>query len=439
MKDSASFMLIFEEICIILNKRMMKMTKRTIMMENRKFKKPLKKYYQAYYNGNFMRDFRFIPDNKKKYNEVFNEKKLGAKGKAESRALHFLTKAEHIEHDGLLGGEISYFKSRQAYHSGDILQRWSDRQFFDIDIESDAVSILKDDFKKAYDELNGIELSERIEELQSDFRDLIFNEDILYPTFSESRKLCLYLEDLGLRPYQIFSGSKGFHINIFYDECRLQNLSQVSRLFAKSFSDKLDLRYLDWAVFDKKKAQRRLQRCQYAFHSKTNLLTLPIPEVYDYDDFLDIIEKNDRHPIDFDFQEYSSQSGEFRESLIKNDKEFQRINERRQRELKKQNEERRKEMMKKYHGKYKDFKDIPMIELYSHYGGEIIKEDSSKAIVRCLFHGADKNPSAVIFKDSNYFHCSSCGKTLNYYGLISEMEGTEDKHEIMQKAEEFLR
>ena len=423
----------------ILIKKMMKMTKRKIIMQNRKYKKALKEYYINYYDGNFMRDFRFIPDSKSKFIEVFNHKKLGNNGKAESRALQFITKAEHIGHDGLLGGEISYFKSRQAYQSGDISQRWSDRLFFDIDIESDAVSILKDAFKDAYDELNGKELSQRLDEIKADFRDLIFNEDILYPTFSESRKLCLYLEDLGLRPYQIFSGSKGFHINIFFDECRLQNLSQVSRLFAKSFSDKLDLRFLDWAVFDKKKAQRRLQRCQYAFHSKTDLLTLPIPDIYDYDEFLQIIKKNDRNPIEFNIQDYSKASGEFRESLINNDKEFQKINERRERELKKQNEERKRQMMKKYHGKYKDYSDISMIDLYSAYGGEIIKEDSQKAIVRCLFHGVDKNPSAVIFKDSNYFHCSSCGKTLNYYGLISEMEGTDDKHEIMAKADEFLQ
>lgn len=415
------------------------MTKRTILMENRKFKKPLKKYYNDYYNGNFMRDFRFIPDDKNKYIEVLNAKKLGAKRSAESLALNFMTNAEHLGHDGLLGGEISYYKSRQAYQSGDISQRWSDRLFFDIDIESDEVSFLKVDFKKAYDELKGKELSQRLDEIKADFRDLIFNEDILYPTFSESRALCLYLEKLGLKPYQIFSGSKGFHINIFFDECRIQNLSQVSRLFAKSFSDKLDLRFLDWAVFDKKKAQRRLQRCQYAFHSKTNLLTLPIPDIYDYEEFLQIIQRNDRHPIEFNFQEYSSQSGEFRESLLNNDKQFQRINERRERELKKQNEERKRQMMKKYHGKYKDFSDISMIDLYSYYGGQIIKEDSQKAIVRCLFHGADKNPSAVIFKDSNYFYCSSCGKSLNYYGMISEMEGTEDKSEIMSKAEEFLR
>ena len=432
------------------------MLKRKSIIRNGHLKKPLKEYYRSYYNGEFFRDFRYIYDGLKlennktlcfdgitRYNDVFNAKKLNEKSDAEARALNFITQSKHMGHLGLLGGEISFFKSYDEYKYGDIYERWNDRQFFDLDIESEKVDIIKDAIKKSLAEyqkgkLSKKELSKDIRIQKSDFKDLIFNDDLLYPTFQEAKKLCLYLEELGLKPYLICSGSKGFHVNIFYDECRIQNLSQVSRLFAKSFSDKLNLKYLDWKVFDKKKAQRRLQRCQYILHSKTEIPTIPIPNIYDYDDFMSSLKKASRRPIEFDFQEYSQASGEFRESLIYNDNQFRKINERRERELKKENEDRRKRMMKKYHGKYKNYQDISMVDLYSHYGGEIIKEDSQKAICRCLFHGADRNPSAVIFKDSNYFYCSSCGKSLNYYGMISEMEGTEDKHEIMEKADEFL-
>lgn len=432
------------------------MLKRKSIIRNGHLKKPLKEYYRSYYNGEFFRDFRYIYDGLKlennktlcfdgitRYNDVFNAKKLNEKSDAEARALNFITQSKHMGHLGLLGGEISFFKSYDEYKYGDIYERWNDRQFFDLDIESEKVDIIKDAIKKSLAEyqkgkLSKKELSKDIRIQKSDFKDLIFNDDLLYPTFQEAKKLCLYLEELGLKPYLICSGSKGFHVNIFYDECRIQNLSQVSRLFAKSFSDKLNLKYLDWKVFDKKKAQRRLQRCQYILHSKTEIPTIPIPNIYDYDDFMSSLKKASRRPIEFDFQEYSQASGEFRESLIYNDNQFRKINERRERELKKENENRRKRMMKKYHGKYKNYQDISMVDLYSHYGGEIIKEDSQKAICRCLFHGADRNPSAVIFKDSNYFYCSSCGKSLNYYGMISEMEGTEDKHEIMEKADEFL-
>ena len=312
--------------------------------KNIRRKKPLKEYYSNYYNQNFMRDFRYIPDDKTKYNRVFNAKKLGRKWRADSRALHFLTKADHQGDDGLLGGEITYYKSREEFQSGMMMDRWSDRLFFDLDIEDLRVDMIKDEMKRAYQLLSGNELSQRLDELKADFQDLIFNSDLIYPTFHEAKKLCLYLEELGLIPYLIFSGAKGFHINIFFDEVRLQNLSQVSRLFGKTFADKLNLKYLDYAVFDRKKAQRRLQRCQYAFNSKTNLITIPIPQVYNYDEVLKIIRDDNPRPIPFNMEEYSSKSGEFRESLIYNDKQFQKINARRERELRKENEEKRRLM-----------------------------------------------------------------------------------------------
>lgn len=419
-------------------------------------KRPLKQYYSEYYNGEFFRDFRYIYDGLKlkdnrticydgqiRYNHVFDAKKIGRNSYGKSRQLNFMTKSDHMGHLGLLGGEISYFKSSDEYQSGDILQRYSDRQFYDIDIESDEVDMIKSDIKGALLQFKGGELTKKelmmnVRDCKSRFRELIFEKDLLYPTFQEAKNLCQYLEGMGLNPYLIFSGSKGFHINLFYDEVIIQNLSQVSKLFAKSFSEKLNLKYLDWRVFDEKKAQRRLQRCQYKIHSKTDLMTIPIPDIYDYDEFMAVIKKGNARPLEFDFHEYSQSSGEFRESLIYNDRQFQIINERRQRDLKKKNDERRRQMKKKYHGKYKDYSDIDMRDLFNHYGGEIIKEDSDKVIVRCPFH-SDNNPSAVIFKNSNYFHCSSCGKTLNYYGFISEMEGTDDKGKIMSKADEFLK
>lgn len=417
--------------------------------EHRRLKSKLKEYYIGYYNGNFLRDFRYIFDGEKlknnktlcqdgkvRANHVMNANKL--KSMNNIRQLNFLTQSNHNGRLGLLGGELTYYKTLEEYMKGDISLRWSDRLFFDFDIEDDRVDDVKSTMKKAISDLEGRELRDKIKELKAEFRDLIFNEDLLYPTFEEAKKLCLYLEDLGLRPYLICSASKGFHVNIFFEEARLLNLSQVSRLFAKSFSDKLNLSYLDWKVFDKKKAQRRLQRCQYVYHSKTNILTVPIPQVYDYDEVLSILNQNKRTPIEFDIEDYISKNG-FRESLIRNDEKFSLYNDRRKRELEKKNLERRRRMKKKMKGDYKSFEDIQMTDLFSSYGGQIIKEDSDKAIVRCPFH-SDNNPSAVIFKDSNYFYCSSCGKSLNYYSFIAEMEGLslDDKGQIMEKLNEFL-
>ena len=136
--------------------------KRIDLIQNKKMKKPLKEYYSAYYNGEFFRDFRYIYDGLKlkdnrticfdgqiKYNAVMNAKKLGRNTDGKSRQLNFMTKADHMGHLGLLGGEISYFKTLDAYKTGDIYERYSDRQFYDIDIESDEVDGIKSDIKGA--------------------------------------------------------------------------------------------------------------------------------------------------------------------------------------------------------------------------------------------------------------------------------------------------
>ena len=160
-------------------------------------KKPLKEYYRSYYNGEFFRDFRYIYDGLKlennktlcfdgitRYNDVFNAKKLNEKSDAEARALNFITQSKHMGHLGLLGGEISFFKSYDEYKYGDIYERWNDRQFFDLDIESEKVDIIKDAIKKSLAEyqkgkLSKKELSKDIRIQKSDFKDLIFNDDLL--------------------------------------------------------------------------------------------------------------------------------------------------------------------------------------------------------------------------------------------------------------------
>ena len=413
-------------------------------------KKQLKEYYSEYYNGHFLRDFRYLYDKPKEYidrntNEVKFKKgdylhqwKYGKFDNSRKRALNFLTSRIHIGKNGLLGGQIAYFNSLDEYKEGNIANKYCDRLFFDLDVEDSEVEAIKSKIKEAYSNLEGSARQREIDNLKADFRDMIFNRDLIRPTYDEARKLCLYLEDLGLKPYLIFSGAKGFHVNLFFDEMKLNNFSQISKSLAKSFSEKLDLNFLDYAVFDKSRVHNRLQRCQYGLNSKTDLLTLPIPYIYDYDEALAIIGKNKRKPIEFDFQDWKS-SEDFSQSLSHMNDEFSRINARRKREIEIQQKARRQKLKAKFGENYKSFEDIPMEDLCRSYG--ISGEDKGdRIIVKCPFHH-DKNPSAVIFKNSNYFHCSTCNLTLNYWSFIAEMEGiaSDDKSAIIEKLNELRR
>jgi len=423
----------------------MKSPSRSLQLKRHRLRKPLRQYYSNYYNDNFLRDFRYLLDKPKKYIDRRDNKIKYSKGNylhewkyknddnSKKRALSFLSEINHSGFHGLLGGQIGYYKSLDEYHEGNILNKYCDRLFFDFDIEDNRVSILKDKMKDVNDNLEGKERLERLGELKSDFRNLIFDDDLLSPTYDEARRLCLHIQEIGLKPYLIFSGSKGFHVNVFFKEARLQNFSQISKSLAMNFSKKLDLKYLDYAVFDREKVHNRLQRCQYAYHSKTDLVTLPIPEVYDYDEALKLIKKNSLKPIAFDIDEYMS-SDDFSNALINMNDKLSRINARKQRELEYQNKQRRQMQIKKYGKAFKSFDDIDMRELAKAYGidGE---SKGDRMIVSCPFHN-DKNPSAVVFEKR--FHCSTCNLTLNYYDFISKIEGISDKKEIMKKLHELI-
>ena len=407
--------------------------------------KALRKYYSAYYNDNFMRNFRFIYDKEqsfvnsegktiKYYANSLNARKYSEKDTSINKASNWLTQKSKAKH-GTLAGEITYYKTLEDFKEGAIEKRFCDRLFFDFDIDdSPEVKLLKSEFKSTNDELEGEELTERLRVLQKDFQDLIFNSDLLFDVFNETKALSNYLAKYGLKPYLIASGSKGFHINVFFDEMQLRNLSQISQTLALSYKKELNLKYLDFNVFDRDKIQKRLQRVQYSIHSKTNLLTTPLPSNCTYDEMLTILEKNKRRPIDFNYDEMLSPEG-FNNMLKRLDREISFKNAQRKKELDEINKAKRQRLQKKYGKNYKSFNDIDLRDIANAYGIDG-KRQGDRMIVSCPFHN-DTHPSSVVFKER--FYCSTCNMTLNYYDFISKLEGTEDKDKIMQIAREFLR
>ena len=183
-----------------------------------------------------------------------------------------------------------------------------------------------------------------------------------------------------------------------------------------------------------REATTSLQRVQYNINSKSGLYTIPIPEVYDYDDALAIISKNSRKPIDFNFDDYTAPDG-FNSMLKKLDDNIAFEKLKRSKEINAINQARKIKNKKKYKGKAKSFKDIDMRDLVRAYGIDG-KSSDDKISVLCPFHD-DHSPSAVVWKDR--FYCSSCtSESLNYYDFIAKIEGTNDKDVIMKKLHELI-
>lgn len=401
----------------------------------------MRAYYQAYYNNNFLRNFRFIFDKRQHFMKdgeriEYQAKSLtafkyGEHDTSEKKAVNFLLSNSRLKY-GLLAGEITYYKTLEDFKQGKLEKRYCDRIFLDLDLEDPEVNSLKDKFKEANNTLEGKDLNRRYKELQKEFQALIFKQDLLFDVYQEAQKLCSYLSKYGLKPYLIFSG-KGFHVNIFFNEMQLKNLSQISQTLAMTYTKELNLKYIDTNVFDKNKAHKRLQRCQYALHSKSGLISRPLPSNMSYDEMIAHIKKNKRDPIDFNFNEMLAPEG-FNKMLKKLDDEITFKNNQRKQELERINKTKKLQMQKKFKGKYKSFDEIDMRDIANAYGIDG-RHQGDRIIVNCPFHH-DLHPSAVVFEKR--FHCSTCNMTLNYYAFISKLEGTDDKDKIIQKAMEFL-
>ena len=413
------------------------------MLKQGKTTKALQEYFRAYYNDHMLRNYRFLFDKTQYFMKdgkrieydatSLKASKYGEKDDSLTRAPKWLMKNSRRKY-GTLAGEITYFKTLAEYKEDNIIKRYCDRLFFDFDIERNPyINQLKEEFKQANFMLEGRELRDKYVELQRRFKDLIFNQNMLRDIFNEAKSLCEYLQRFNVKPFLVFSGFKGFHVNVFFDELQLKNLSEISKTLARTYSKELGLHYLDFNVLDRERAHKRLQRVQYSTHSKTGLITRPLPLDITYDELLTTIQSRKRHPPQFDFEEMKAPAG-FNRMLMTIENEVSFNNKEREKQLEKENKAKRLQLEKKYGKNYKGFNEIDLRDIASAYGIDG-KREANKTIVNCCFHH-DVHPSAVIYPER--FYCSTCGISLNYYEFISRLENTTDKHEIIEIARRFL-
>ncbi len=409
--------------------------------------KSLRQYWLAYYNDNMLRNYRFLYDKRQSFT---NEKGETIEYEATSlkaskyddelddsltRAPNWIVEKSRTKY-GTLAGEISYFKTMQDFKDDNIANRYCDRLFFDFDIDDNpAVKQLKQEFKQCNLTLTGKAYLNKYVELQRQFKELIFEHDLLKDVFDNAKRLVEYLERYGLKPYLTFSGSKGYHINLMFDEMQLTNLSDIQKTLAHTYIDELKLNkaYFDFNVFDRTRAHKRLQRIAYGTHSKTGLITRPLDPQITYDEMLEAIKSRKRRPVDFDFNDYVAPAG-FNRMLMKLDREIAFKKAERRKQLERENRQKRLELQKRYGENYKSLNEIDLRDIASAYGIDG-KREHDKTIVNCPFHH-DVHPSAVVY--SRRFYCSTCAITLNYYEFISRLEGTTDKDKIIEIARGFL-
>lgn len=382
----------------------------------------LRDHHRDYYNSNYYRDVRYLHEISKPL--FLNSNNITMISNHQKFFLDFLNPKFHSGLYGLLGAEISYYKTLDEYKIGNNMNRYSDRLFFDFDVDSEKASVIKKEIFDTQSNLVGNKRREKIRSLQSEYRSLIFEEDLLEKPFKEATKLCNYLQNKEINPYLIVSGSKGFHVNVFFKEMQLNQIGHISEHLATLFKKNLGLETLDLAV--NKDAYRRLQRVPYSINSKTGLYCQPISKELSYDEVLDLIAKKDNTPVEFDICEYYAPAT-FNDLLKSLNDDFNK-------EIKRENKSRKLTMNKSTHNNDL-FNDVDLRNLALLTLGEPIAIYENRNTYCCPFHD-DNHASAATF--DNRFYCSACGVNLNRYDFVMQVTGAKTKNEMLINLKEMF-
>ena len=398
-------------------------------------KSNFKEYYSSFYGNQYFRDVLYVDTDLDKVLSSLKYPKVSKIPKPDKR-FYSLIHRNRNKGIGTLISSLTYYQTLEDFHSKDYSSRFTDRLFFDFDIDSKAAKELKGNIKNAKLHLYEDERKAAIEEYQKQFRNLILNDNLLSEPFKELKRLMKYFHELGIKSYPLFSGSKGFHLVVFLNPMKLVNISYISYNLAVHLKKKLDLRLLDLKV--NKDSISRKQRIPYSKHERTLLYTVPIANNISYDDLLQQIKKNRPKPVPIDKESYLPDET-FHKNLINlNAKITEELmkSEMKQQELQKKKREllAAKRITNKADSVDLDFNNIDMRSLVSKILGSPEREYSNYSMFKCPFH-SDNNPSLKVTE--KWASCYSCGFYYNYYDFIKEYFNLKSMEEIITKLYEI--
>jgi len=406
-----------------------------------KHKSPsLKEYYRIYYDSNYFRDVRCIKDEKAfsngkrtKYNtDVF---KYPNKPYIENHwKLFYNFIFKHNKGEGTLASSLTHFRNLQDYQTGDDSLRYSDRLFFDFDVEDSRAKALKEEIKNANISKFGKERISAIKHSQKDFRKLILYDNLLEKPFNELQLMMYYMESQGMKPYPIFSGSKGFHLLIFFEPLQLENVSEITTNLTSHLKTKLELDSLDLNVSD---SLKRVKRIPYSKHERTMLYTTPFDRDLSYDELLKMIKRNTGKPQIFDKEEYIAPKS-FTKELILLNQDITRLEMEKKEKIEELNKLENANRNHQYFSNNSVKKDTifsDMRELCKVLLGEPSHEYKKYNSYKCPFHD-DNNPSALVY--DKVFVCKACNLKLNYFDFIRKLFKLESDEEVKWKMRKIL-
>lgn len=400
-------------------------------------KKLLKDYLKTFFNNNLFREFRILNENKIKNKRFFliaNDPKKESfllsqvllKDKTENNNIYSEI-YPFKDYDNLLLNkkQIATKKTKKLHDfSNNKPVRTYDRLYFDFDFDKNK------DIAKLKEEINTAILKNdkpaKKEYIQLYHEHLLDNKIAIKP-LEELKKLTDYLDNKGIKSYPLFSGSKGFHLYIFFNNSLFNpdSFNTVAGAIFKLFKDTLKLETLDKAVFDN--PSQRIARLPYCKHPVTELYCYPIDVNNGYNA---IIEESFKPTIkELNINEHLENTGniELLDWIANNIL------------LENQKQDRLKELKNK-RKKLQRTKDLCLAKKYKNTGYKVVEKDCIKiaeeflgspehtygnyVTYKCFNHN-DKKPSLTVYKDR--FYCAVCGFNLNYLGFVMKYTGADEK------------
>lgn len=392
-----------------------------------------KQFYLDFYKNHLLRDFLFVKSNPNaKYDTESPYLPYAADLDYNRNIRNFLIKYSNPKNKmhGALFSQLTYYKTIGDLRIKDESERYANCLFFDFDVDADELHDLKTEIKIAYGDLTGNDRLKRIAEIQKEYQQLLFTTDILEKPFNDAKKLYDFFKSNNIKCYTVFSGSKGIHLYLFFDECKLINYSEISYKLANSYKSALDLTTLDLAV--NKDAIARKSRVIYSKHETSNLFTTPFD--IESESISDVLEKSRKQKIKpFDLSDYTISDDNFVATLKNIDADISAKNEIIIAEKKKWNKAINGAAISDAE---KDAIFSDMRILLKVIIGDPVREFKNYNSYSCPFHD-DKSPSARVYK--NNFLCATENLHLNYFDFIRKYFDLPDDDAVKDKMKELKK
>ena len=404
--------------------------------------KTRKKYYQIFFNENLFREFRILNENKIKNKRYFltenNDKKksfllsqvLSNDKTGNYNIYNEIYPFKNFEELQKNKKQLKIKKDKKLFDfSNNKPIRLYDRLYFDFDFDKNPIA------SKLKEKINLTILKNdksNKKELITEYHSLLFDKKLAKKPLEELKQVTNYLNNKNILSYPIFSGSKGFHLYIFFQKTLLnpESFNNVAYQIFETFKTTLELKTLDKAVFEN--PSQRIARLPYCKHPITELHCYPIDI---NDSYTNIIENSFKPKIkQFDIDEHMNNKGNTELlDLITNRSEMENKTIAKGKEKDKQIKELHKKnsllKTKKYEKSSKRLKEVEKdcIQIANEFLGTPNRSYGDYVTYQCPFHN-DTQPSLSVYQER--FYCAVCGYKLNYLGFIMKYYGVDEKEGI---------